>query len=261
MEQGLLSPNGEYDLADIYKAWNLGRNWIMWRQFLMNFFCNAFTGYGCYMLTIHWPPQLSRQVSAMLGCLGFFVSMISTGIMLSHYGRKKMITYGFLIGGISGIFSAMITNQWLVFLLVVILFCGFLSPATISLPDDWIDGSSLAMFIMVSFMRYMAYMACIWAATVAPPVGWQVPAVALVGSSAAIVYAMLVHFYMLQSPLEILDPGCDGLVEMDMDQRLAIRQEKAIEALREFAEATGKTLPENLKSIRTVCGNTNSLSV
>ncbi|EFJ22396.1 hypothetical protein SELMODRAFT_416677 [Selaginella moellendorffii] len=247
MEQGLLNPNGEYDLADIYKSWNLSRHWIMWRQFLMNLICHGFTAYGFYMATIRWPPQLSP----LLTVAGYFAAWILSGFMLFQFGRKKIITYGFLVGGISGIFSALITNQWVVLLLVVILYCGLFTPAAIPLPDDWNDGGGLVVFIMVGFMRYMAYVAGIVAAIIAPPVGWQVQAFALVGSSAAIVYAMLVHFYLLESPLEILD-GYNALATMDMDQLLAIRQEKAIEALRVFAEATGKTLPENLKSLRKV---------
>ncbi|EFJ22265.1 hypothetical protein SELMODRAFT_416695 [Selaginella moellendorffii] len=245
MEQGLLSPNGEYDLADIYKGWNLGRHWIMWRQFLMNLVCHGFTAYGFYMATIHWPAQLSPQLAPV----GYFPAMLLSVSMLVRFGRKKALTYGFLVGGISGVLSAMITNQWVVLLPVVILFCGLCTPAAILSPEAWNDGRSLVIFMVVLIMRQMANLACIVAAIVAPPVGWQVQAVALVGSTAAIVYAMLFHFYMLQSPLEILG-GCEGLRGMDIDQRLAVRQEMAIEALRGFAEAAGKTLPENLKSLR-----------
>ncbi|EFJ33699.1 hypothetical protein SELMODRAFT_406428 [Selaginella moellendorffii] len=67
----------------------------------------------------------------------------------------------------------------------------------------------------------------------------------------AIVYAGLVHVYMSQFPYEILvDCFCDGLAAReDTDKLIAMQQEKAIEALKEFAKATGNTSPENMNSL------------
>ncbi|XP_024525653.1 uncharacterized protein LOC9660213 isoform X2 [Selaginella moellendorffii] len=252
MEQGLLSPNGEYALGDIYKAWDLRRHWIIWRQFLMILVNHCFTLYGFYVATIHWPPQLSAEV----GCLAFIVITFFTALLYALFGRKKPVTYGFLVGGISGILSTMSTDPRVVIPLGLIFFCGFYTPAIQLAPDDWYDGASWFVMTVIFTTRCLLYIGSCVVATAAPPLGWKAQATVLLGCSAAIVYASLLRHYMLQSPSEALEGCCDGLARLqpvdtvDKDKRHAVRQEKAIQALREFAEATGNTLPENLKSLK-----------
>ncbi|EFJ22407.1 hypothetical protein SELMODRAFT_416691 [Selaginella moellendorffii] len=246
MEQGLLSPNGEYDLADIYESWNLSGHWIIRRQFLINLVCHCFTIYAFYMGAIFWPPEFPEGSGAS-ALVPVFLSLFFYGLL----GRKKSNAYGFLVGGtsgfLSGVCSIMSTNQWVMLLLLAISCCGLLTPV-IQLPDKWYDGPGVFKFIVVYLTKITSYMAACVLGTVAPLLGWRRQALLLVGSIAAIVQGMLIHFYMLQSPLEMLFGRSDRLVEMDMDERLAVRQEKTIEALREFAKATGNTLPKNLKS-------------
>ncbi|XP_024537350.1 uncharacterized protein LOC9649576 [Selaginella moellendorffii] len=249
MEQGLLSPNGEYDLADIYESWNLSGHWIIRRQFLMNLVSHCFTIYAFYMGAIFWPPEFPEGSGAS-ALVPVFVALFFVALL----GRKKSNAYGFLVGGtsgfLSGVCSIMSTNQWVMLPLLAISCCGLFTPVLQPAPDRWYDGPGLFKFIVVYMTRGLSYMAACVLGTVAPPLGWHRQALLLVGSIAAIVHGMLIHFYMLQSPLEMLYGSCNRLGEMDMDKRLAVRQENAIEALREFAEATGNTLPKNLKSLR-----------
>ncbi|XP_024537349.1 uncharacterized protein LOC9649731 [Selaginella moellendorffii] len=252
MEQGLLSPNGEYDLADIYKDWNLGRNWIMWRQFLMNHLCHGFTAYGFYMATIHWPPQRSEEVSATIATFAFIGAGFFSALMYIFFGRKKTITYGFLVGGISGVCSLITTNQWVMLLLLAISCCGLFTPFMQPIPDDWYDGVGVFASIVISIVWMLVYVGSYSLALAAPPLAWQVQALVLVGS---IFYAGLLHRYMLQSPREPLWGYCVGfpamdLEEVDVHKQLAVMQDKAIQALRVFAEATGNALPKNLRSLK-----------
>ncbi|EFJ37050.1 hypothetical protein SELMODRAFT_403958 [Selaginella moellendorffii] len=198
--------------------------------------------------TIYWPPQLSAEV----GCLAFIVITFLTVLLYAVFGRKKPVTYGFLVGGISGILSTMSTDPRVVIPLGLIFFCGFYTPAIHLAPDDWYDGASWFVMTVIFSTRCLLYIGSCVVATAAPPLGWKAQATVLLGCSVAIVYASLLRDYMLQSPSEALE-RCHGLARpdtIDKDKRHALRQEKAIQALREFAEATGNTLPENLKSLK-----------
>ncbi|EFJ25684.1 hypothetical protein SELMODRAFT_413572 [Selaginella moellendorffii] len=232
-----------------HRVFSSSGHWIIRRQFLMNLVSHCFTIYAFYMGAIFWPPEFPEGSGAS-ALVPVFVALFFVALL----GRKKSNAYGFLVGGtsgfLSGLCSIMSTNQWVMLPLLAISCCGLFTPVLQPAPDRWYDGPGLFKFMVVYMTRGLSYMVACVLGTVAPPLGWHRQALLLVGSIAAIVHGMLIHFYMLQSPLEMLYGSCNRLGEMDMDKRLAVRQENAIEALREFAEATGNTLPKNLKSLR-----------
>ncbi|EFJ37052.1 hypothetical protein SELMODRAFT_403961 [Selaginella moellendorffii] len=127
----------------------------------------------------------------------------------------------------------MSTDPRVVILLGVMFFCGFYTPAIQLAPDDWC-------------LLYIG--SCVVAAAAPPLYSWD--------AALQLSTPVLLHDYMLHSPSEALEGCCDGLARLqqvhtiDKDKRHAVRQEKAIQALREFAEATGNALPENLKSLK-----------
>ncbi|EFJ25679.1 hypothetical protein SELMODRAFT_413564 [Selaginella moellendorffii] len=242
MEEGLLDPpKGEYDLADIYQGWKLGRHWIIWRQFFLNLVSHCYTAYGIWMGNTYLPP-LDTEFRRFVGVCAVMVACAISARMLATVGRKKAIAYGCLVAGISGICSTATTNLWVVLPFQAIQFWGFATPSGIVPFDDWYGCEGVLLLV-----RAALYGVCMW---YAQPIarGWQ-----FLGAGVALVYALLVHVYMLESPLEILRRGY-GLEELktqqlDMQVIEAI-QDKAIQALEKFAKATGNDLPADIKSLK-----------